>query len=197
MTASTSLPSQFYLNAEAQPIEISGLILDGYALGKSLRKSLDGLRALTVPAQDKTTPQTFYFVFGTDRLGPLVLINVDYTVSMWLGGSPAYCTVDLQMLEVPDPDTKPKSSSSAGASTGALGNLTDRQKQDGSQAAAQFIQQNTSKFSANTKKLISSNSFKLLTSDSGMVSMLDSKSDVLGVVGTWDGKTFRGTTSFF
>lgn len=187
-TTSTSLPSQIYLNAVSEPIQINGLILDTYCAKKSLRKSLTALRALTQPSEGSLTPSSFYFVFGSEKIGLLVMTNVKITVSKWLGGEPAYAIVDLTMLQIPDSDTKPKSQNIVANST--LSSLTQRQKIDGTKSADKWVQANKSKIPASIKKIISTNSYKLLTNDQGVVSILDSKSKVLAIAGIWNGKTF-------
>ena len=107
-TMGTANQSQNYLNSASEPIQINGLILDTYCARKSLRKPLNALRALTQPMEGSLTPQSFYFVFGSEKIGLCVLTNVKIVTSKWLGGEPSYAIVDLTLLQIPDPDTSSK-----------------------------------------------------------------------------------------
>jgi len=44
------------------------------------------------------------------------------------------------------------------------------------------------------RKIISVNSYKLMTTDTGVISMLDPKNNVLGIIGSWNGKVFDSST---
>ena len=187
-TMGTSLQSQNYLNSASEPIQINGLILDTYCAGKSLRKPLTALRALTQPMEGSLNPQPFYFVFGSEKIGLCVLTNVKINTSKWLGGEPAYAIVDLTMIQIPDPDTAPKPQNVISSSN--LSALTNRQKIDASKNATSWLQKNKSKIPSNIRKIISVNSYKLLTTDTGIISMLDPKNNVLGIIGSWNGKVF-------
>lgn len=188
----TSLQSQNYLNTSSEPIQINGLILDSYCARKSLRKPLTALRALTQPMEGSLYPQSFYFVFGSEKIGLCVLTNVKISTSKWLGGEPAYAIVDLTLLQIPDPDTAPKSQNVVSSSS--LSALTNRQKIDGSKNADKWLQTNKSKIPSDIRKIVSVNAYKLLTTDTGVISMLDPKNNVIGILGNWDGKLFNSST---
>ena len=191
-TMGSSLQSQSYLNSTSEPIQINGLILDTYCAGKSLRKPLTALTALTQPLPGTLSPQSFYFVFGSEKIGLCVLTNVKIITSKWLGGEPSYAIVDLTLLQIPDPDTSPKPMSYV--STSNLSSLTNRQKIDASKNATAWLNTNKSKIPSNIRKIISVNSYKLLTTDTGVISMLDPKNNVLGIIGSWNGKVFDSST---
>jgi len=191
-TMGTSLQSQTYLNSASEAIQINKLILDTYCAGKSLRQPLTALRALTQPMEGSLNPQSFYFVFGSEKIGLCVLTNVKITTSKWLGGEPSYCLVDLTMLQIPDPDTSPKPMNVISSSN--LSALTNRQKIDASKNATIWLQTNKSKIPSNIRKIISVNAYKLMTTDTGVISMLDPKNNVLGIIGSWNGKVFDSST---
>ena len=191
-TMGTANQSQTYLNSASEPIQINGLILDTYCARKSLRKPLTALRALTQPLPGSLSPQSFYFVFGSEKIGLCVLTNVKIVTSKWLGGEPSYAIVDLTLLQIPDPDTSPKPMSYV--STSNLSSLTNRQKIDASKNATAWLNTNKSKIPSNIRKIISVNSYKLLTTDTGVISMLDPKNNVLGIIGSWNGKVFDSST---
>ena len=176
----------------SEPIQINKLILDSYCARKSLRKPLTALRALTQPMEGSLTPQSFYFVFGSEKIGLCVLTNVKIVTSKWLGGEPSYAIVDLTLLKIPDPDSAPKPMSYVSSSN--LYSLTNRQKIDASKNATAWLQTNKSKIPSNIRKIISVNSYKLLTTDTGVISMLDPKNNVLGIIGSWNGKVFDPST---
>ena len=191
-TMGTAIQSQSYLNSASEPIQINGLILDSYSARKSLRKPLTALRALTQPVPGTLSPQSFYFVFGSEKIGLCVLTNVKINTSKWLGGEPAYCLVDLTMIQIPDPDTAPKPQNVISSSN--LSALTNRQKIDASKNATTWLQTNKSKIPSNIRKIISVNAYKLMTTDTGVISMLDSKLNVVGIIGSWNGKVFDSST---
>lgn len=194
ITGSTSLPAQSYSHAEAAPIEISGLIMDTWGYKKSLRKPLNDLRALTVPATGSTSPTPVYFVWGTEKIGPCVLTDVRYTTSLFLGGEPAYCVVDLSLLEVPDPDTAPKAANPT--STKPLSNLTDRQKSEASKKASDWLKANLTRLPNPIKKVVQASQYKFLTSATGVVSIVDSKNNPIGSLGSYSGTTFKPDPKF-
>ena len=191
-TMGTTNQSQNYLNSASEAIQINGLILDTYCARKSLRKPLTALTALTQPLPGTLSPQSFYFVFGSEKIGLCVLTNVKITTSKWLGGEPSYAIVDLTLLQIPDPDTSPKPMSYV--STSNLSSLTNRQKIDASKNATAWLNTNKSKIPSNIRKIISVNAYKLLTTDTGVISMIDSKSNVVGIIGSWNGKVFDSST---
>jgi len=191
-TMGSSLQSQNYLNSASEPIQINGLILDTYCARKSLRKPIESLRALTQPLPGSLNPQSFYFVFGSEKIGLCVLTNVKIITSKWLGGEPSYAIVDLTMIQIPDPDSAPKPMNYV--STSSLTALTNRQKIDASKNATAWLNTNKSKIPSNIRKIISVNAYKLLTTDTGVISMLDSKLNVVGIIGSWNGKVFDSST---
>ena len=191
-TMGTSLQSQSYLNSASEPIQINKLILDSYCARKSLRQPLTALQNLTQPVPGTLSPQSFYFVFGSEKIGLCVLTNVKIVTSKWLGGEPSYAIVDLTLLKIPDPDSAPKPMSYVSSSN--LYSLTNRQKIDASKNATAWLQTNKSKIPSNIRKIISVNSYKLLTTDTGVISMLDPKNNVLGIIGSWNGKVFDSST---
>ena len=191
-TMGTADQSQNYLNSASEASQINGLILDTYCAGKALRKPIESLRALTQPLPGTLSPQSFYFVFGSEKIGLCVLTNVKIVTSLWLSGEPAYATIDLSLLQIPDPDTSPKPMNYV--STSSLSALTNRQKIDASKNATIWLQTNKSKIPSNIRKIISVNSYKLLTTDTGVISMLDPKNNILGIIGSWNGKVFDSST---
>ena len=52
----------------------------------------------------------------------------------------------------------------------------------------------TLKIPSNIRKIISVNAYKLMTTDTGIISMLDPKNNVLGIIGSWNGKVFDSST---
>ena len=191
-TSGTANQSQTYLNSASEPIQINKLILDTYCARKSLRKPLTALQNLTQPVPGSLSPQSFYFVFGSEKIGLCVLTNVKIVTSKWLGGEPSYAIVDLSLLQIPDPDISPKPMNYV--STSSLSALTNRQKIDASKNATIWLQTNKSKIPSNIRKIISVNAYKLMTTDTGIISMLDPKNNVLGIIGSWNGKVFDSST---
>ncbi|MBW4421188.1 MAG: hypothetical protein KME13_18465 [Myxacorys californica WJT36-NPBG1] len=192
-TAATSTPSQNYLFTEGKTLRLSNLLLDSFCLKKSLRPILNDLEALLVINEKSFSPTPVYFVWGTEKFGPCVVTDIDWTETAWLAGEPAKVILNVSLLRVPDPDSVPKQTSIPKNLTSPK--LSQRQKVDGSKKAKEFLVSNVAKFSPNIKKAIQTNSYKLSTSDSGSIKVLNSKGEELGIIGTYNALTSKLDTS--
>ena len=76
-TMGTANQSQTYLNSASEAIQINGLILDTYCAGKSLRKPISALTALTQPLPGSLSHQSFYFFWVNNELiQSLILFSI-------------------------------------------------------------------------------------------------------------------------
>lgn len=197
-TFATRSPDQQFANSSAQKLEIPNIYLETYSERKSLKPLLDGIDELRKAKLDKRqfSPPILLFVFGSRRFGPCVITNVSWDEASWLGGAPARAQLSLSFLEVPKPgvlgmkaippepdppkDGKPSKP------------LTDRQKEEAIAKAQEWLKSNESKLDPRIVTTLKKKEFKLEPDPkSGDVTMLDPKGAKIGIVGRWDGKTFK------
>ncbi|WP_414579113.1 hypothetical protein [Anabaena sp. CCY 9402-a] len=192
VAALTYLPSQSYQYTSGQTLELYNLILEAWSRGKSVKPQLDALMGLmrADPAKGKYAPSPVTFTWGSNKFGLAVITELSWVETAWLGGEVASAKVNLKLLEVP-PISKadtPQERIAAAASKELP--LTERQKAEASTKAGAWLRANIKTLSTSTSQLVRSNSFKLSTSTSGVVSFLDSKNKVIGVIGTYKNGKF-------
>lgn len=190
--AISSLPAQQYNYTTGLTLELPDLLLESYASGKTCNTILQSLQELMVadPASGKYTPTLVTFIWGKDKFGPAVLTNLNWEETSWLDGQVASARVSITLLEVPKQSTSTTSTTPQPSST-SNNNLTDRQKQDASTKAKEWLTANVSKLKENISPLVKSKSYSLLTSATGEVRILDKNKKELGIVGTLVGTEFK------
>lgn len=186
-------------------LEVPRLYLDSYCLGKSLRPLLEGLDELRKAdvKKSKFNPPILSFIWGSRRFSPCVLTRISWDESAWLSGEPARVQMSLTFLQVPKPGAlgAKMTTTTFDADKKALEGkprqeLTDRQRQDASTKAREWLAANQQTLDSTTQNLVRSNRYKLLTdAKTGDVTMLDLKGQKVGTVGRWDGKTFTDQVS--
>ena len=196
VTALSSIPSQQYQHTSGLTLQLSNLLMQSYAEGKTIKLLLQRLQNLMVvdPTNNKFNPTPVYFTWGTDKFGPAVITSLDWSETSWLNGEVAEARVNLTLLEIPS--GKPSTNQSQNQLEVASNKnqvLTVRQKQDASKKAIEWLRANTKRLSSTTAALINANRFKLLTEDSGVVNLTDSKSKKLGVIGIYQNGKFITT----
>lgn len=215
-TAATSLPSQQYLYTTGRTLKLTNLLLLGWCQNQPIRSLLNNLQALMVVDAEPSSPQNsteegqtatptafspklVRFAWGSERFGPAVVTAVSWRETAWLGGEPADATVDLTLLEVPDPDTYPKQQAAieqatAEAAESAEVNLTDRQREDARKAAGEWLNNNSNldKLPPAVREAVKAKRYSWLTNVQGEVRIVPSGGEAL-LIGTYDGETFTET----
>lgn len=193
--ALTSLPSQSYQYTSGLTLQLSNLILESWARSKSIKPLLDSLLSLTKadPAKGKYSPSPVTFVWGSSRFGLAVITSLDWTETAWIGGEPASARVNMTLLEVPpvSKQENPQTKLTTKATTPQP--LTDRQKAEAISKARDYIKTNLRSVKSDVALLYRSGRYSLSVDSSGVVSFLDSKKKLLGVVGTYKNGKFSAT----
>lgn len=193
--SATSTPSQQYLYTEGRTYRFQGLLLQSYCEGKSLRSLLEGLQALMVvdPQGNSFAPKQVSFVWGSYRVGPCVITDLQVTESAWLGGETAEARVDLTLIELPPPDTNATETATPTVATPAAAQtitLSDRQREDTRKAAEQWLAANLNNLTPQVRDIVRARRFRYLTSADGTVKITDSSGTEIGTVGVYNGQTF-------
>ncbi|AFY49010.1 hypothetical protein Nos7524_3210 [Nostoc sp. PCC 7524] len=196
ITALTSTPSQQYNYTTGRTLNLSNLLLESYSSGKTCKLLLDRLQALMVanPSNRKFNLSPVYFKWGADTFGPAVITDLNWNETSWLNGQVASARVNLTLLEIPPSQLPNKaliesSDNRQQAAQNTSKVVTDRQKQDATSKTRAWLNQNVKKMSISTGNLVRSNKYKLNISSQGVITLLDSKSKLIGTVGTYkDGK---------
>ena len=191
----SSVANLQYEHSTGATLSISDLLMDTWCLGKSLRPVIDGVRALLKAKTDqgKFSPMVLAFRWGSFRFSPCVLTDIDWEVTRVLSGEPARVKMSITLKEIPKPLTRAEKDAKEKQKQALVADrrvaegkpklpLTQRQAEDASKAAKDYLISNKSNFSADVQAAIASNKYKLSTDrDSGNVSMLvDDK--VIGIV---------------
>jgi Contractile injection system tube protein len=204
--ASSSVPYLDFSNNSNITRTFSGLLMDTYSDGLSLRVILDGLKNLMIAHPDKGEfePPDLEFHWGSESFKPCKLVDMSYTIDLWLGGEPAYGTVDLTFTLVPDSDPAKIQSTAVKAQTvlqAAIAsnsttiftlppNLTNRQKTEGALIALADIKTNNSAVSPSVKNAVKSNRFDIKLSADGVAILYDKNGKELLNIGIYDGIKF-------
>ncbi|MBD2168065.1 hypothetical protein H6G04_27140 [Calothrix membranacea FACHB-236] len=190
--ALTSTPSQFYRCTKGLTLQITDLILESYSRRKTCQLLLDRLQALMIadPANGKYAPSPVYFKWGKDSFGPAVITDLSWKETSWLNGEVASARVDITFLEIPlsQLPNKAIAETSENRLKTALNKskvLTDRQKEDAASKAKKWLNQNIKKLPETISSIVRINNYKLSTSNSGVVTLFNSKSQTLGTIGTY------------
>jgi hypothetical protein len=195
-TFAARVQDQQFGGSSGQVLEIPNLYLDSYCLNKSLRPLLEGIEELRRAdlKNSKFSPPILSLIWGSRRFAPCVLTRVKWDEAAWLGGEPARVQMNLSFVQVPPPGERgiaaipPEPDIPTDGSPAQ--DLTERQRQDGSAKAKEWLNANVSELDTNTQSLVRSNRYRLSTdAKTGDVTMFDVDGKTLGVVGRWDGTT--------
>lgn len=192
----SKVAQRFYQSARGATLKIPDLLFYTYCEGKSVLPLIDGARALlrATPDKGKFAPPVLQFRMGTRKFGPCILTQVDWEERAWLGGDPARVKMSVTLEEIPKPLTKAELEAKARAkseSEQALNDasgkpklpLTQRQKEDASKAAKDYLAKNVDQLDPSTQALIKQSRYKLATDEkSGDVTMTDASGNKVGVV---------------
>ncbi|MBD2256648.1 hypothetical protein [Pseudanabaena sp. FACHB-2040] len=186
-TGVTSVPAQNYLYTKGRTLELPDLLMESYAAGKSLRQLIEGLEQLLIADPATFTPKPVLFIWGTERFGPAVVTNIDWSETAWLGGEPAEARVSLSLLQIPEAETP---TSTVAAPTGNVA-LTDRQRADARGQAGSWLNQNLTRLNPQVREAVQASRFRYLTNEQGEVTITDATGKPIGVAGVWDGFTWK------
>jgi len=205
VSASTSsVPYQDYLNGSGIKRSFTGLLLDTYSDGLSLRVIIDGIKDLMVahPEKAEYEPPTVEFHWGSESFKPCKLLDMSYTIDLWLGGEPAKGTIDLTLVQIPSTDPARLSPTSVDAAQQELTraivsnpnvisslpvSLTERQKADGVALAVADLKANLAKLSTTSRNAIRTGKFSVIINAIGEAKLLDPKGGILMNAGKYDG----------
>lgn len=199
-TQGVRVPQQQFQHSTGKTLNLSGLVLDAWWMGKSVQPLVDGLDTLIEASieEQQYSPPVLSFVMGSRTvLAPCVLQRVTVKENGWLaGGQVARASVDLVLLEVPSEDIDRGQDAATVTPDEAAAEegrprlpLTDRQRQDASARAKTWLNENLSTLAPNLRPLVQSNSYLLATdAETGDVTMYDADRQAIGVVGRWDGQ---------
>lgn len=192
-TALTKLPNYNYNYTTGLTLTLPNLILVSHSRGKTLTNLFNSLRELMVAdiANKRYEPLRVKFVWGSDTFGSAVITDISWVENEWLSGEVAGARLNMTLLQVPstlinNPDTF-KSKLNDASKKKTL--LTDRQKQEASTKANKWLTDNIKKIKNPLTSIIKAKKYKLLTSNDGVVTMLNTKNNLIGTIGT-----YRGTT---
>lgn len=195
-TMSVREPDLQFGGTEPKTLEINDIYLDSYCQGKSLQPLLDGLEELAKAdlSRSRFAPLVLSFVWGHKRFAPCVLTALEWEESGWLAGAPARVQLNMKLTRVPPPQQlgqQPIPPEPDPVEDGPTKPLTDRQRQDASNNAKKWLQDNQTKLPTAVSTLVKSNAYLLATDKAtGDVTMTNGKGEKLGIVGRWDGKEF-------
>lgn len=205
-TQGVRVPQQQFQHSTGKTLNLSGLVLDAWWMGKSVQPLVDGLDTLIEASieEQQYSPPVLSFVMGSRTvLAPCVLQRVTVKENGWLaGGQVARASVDLVLLEVPSEDIDRGQDAATVTPDEVAAEegrprlpLTDRQRQDASARAKTWLNENLSTLAPNLRPLVQANSYLLATdAETGDVTMYDTDRQAIGVVGRWDGQeTFTVT----
>jgi hypothetical protein len=194
-TALTSTPSQQYKYTTGLTLQLSNLLMQSYAEGKTCKLLLQRLQGLMVadPINSKLTPSLVYFTWGSDKFGPAVITSLDWTESAWLNGEVAAARVNFTLLEVPSiklestPTAKDLEKASRKPAT-----LTPRQLIESANEATKWLKSNVKNLPENITALVKTTNYKLSTDSQGNVTIFSNKNENLGIVGQYKNGKFTG-----
>jgi Contractile injection system tube protein len=223
VTAATSIPAQQYYYTTGRELQIEGVLMETWYLRRSLRPLLEQLQFLLVPdiPNQSLSPKVLTFCWGAQTFTPCVLTDLDWTEKSWLNGEPATVELSMTLLEIPPPDgdmvsrwageqkkiTGPGDSQSGTPDSKAKDakdpkgkkkiqpTLTDRQTQEASKKADDFLKSNKTKFDPQVQERLKSGNYQLqVDPKSGDVNLLNGAGGAaVGKVGNWDGTQFDTT----
>jgi Contractile injection system tube protein len=193
---------QYYMTT-GRTLKLPGLVLESWYIGKTIKPLLNGLESLMEADISKNiyNPPILSFVWGKNWFGPCVISELSWDEKGWLNGMPANATMNLTLLELPEPvrktdalAPKPKSVDddpkelTPKAGEKLRNPLTDRQMKEASAEAEKWLQANKDKCSDVVKGMLKNKSYFLLTEKTtGVVAFLDKSKQLIGNVGQWDG----------
>ena len=185
----TARQPQVYGYTTGTTLRLDNLLLDTFCDGRSGRELIEGLGRLTLPAAETLKPPLVYFVYGTFSFGPAYITDLSWETEAWLNGEPAIGRISIALIEVPgSPTTATTTGTTTPTSAGTIPDLTDRQKLEARQQADAWLSANINRLRPDIQQRVRSRSFKFLTSETGSVQITDSSGQVLGTIGTWDGR---------
>lgn len=200
-TYATRTPIQQYQYTSGRKLNLPGILLDTWWLGKSVQPLLDGIAALT---EAKLTEKTYnppvlsLVVAQRVVLAPCVLTSLSVTEAGWLaGGQAARAQIDIELLEVPSSAIdRGQQATTATPQENTDGRprlpLTERQRAEGSAKAKAHLQAQATLYIPRITALIQSGTYLLSTDpETGDTSLYDASRNRVGTVGRWDGTTFR------
>lgn len=205
-TAYTSVPTKQWYRGKGAVWNLNELLLEAYYASKSIAPLLTQLADLRNPITSKdgyTSPPVLYFVWGTRKLGPAVLTNLQVKEDGWASGIPTSAKVSITLEEIPPTDLRPNgrgkapSESTKGSPVAASSSsktptlksdLTERELADAETKVRAALAANPPKSQI---ALIKTKNFKLeLNKQTGVVKISDAKGTSLGIVGIYDGTAF-------
>lgn len=183
----SNAPEISFSNVTAKKLIVQGLFFDTWCERKDQTEYLESLDKLkeVSPSEGIFEPPTLSFIFGENRFEPCKLVKAPRTVRKFLGksGKPAGVAIEFEFIKIPPTvfsDTEIIKPPDA---------LTERQLEEGIEAAQAYLKENTERYDSIITQIIDSEEYELVSADDGTISMIV-ESQSIGVVGTWDGSEF-------
>jgi hypothetical protein len=174
------------------------VLLEAHWLGRSVQRSIDSLEALIVgdPKAPVPTPKILVFAWGSRTIKPIVLTSIEVTEQAFLnGGEVSSATVSLEFVEIPPSDADPTDRARLlEAERAKILKLTERQKDDATGAADEWLRANLASLPKPLQEVIKAGDYTLTADDAGVITMTK-KADktALGTVGIYKSKKFETT----
>lgn len=178
------------------------VLLDAHWLKRSVQRSIDSLDALIVgdPKAPVPTPKILAFAWGSRVIKPIVLTSIAVVETAFLnGGDVARATLDLEFVEIPPSDADPTDRARLlEAERAKIIKLTERQKDEATKFADDWIKANLASIPATVQESVKSGDYELTADDGGIVKMTkQSNKTPLGIVGIYKSKKFEPTGQKF
>lgn len=191
-TFNARIQDQTFGSSSGLTLDISDLMLETYRYGRTFKPLLEGIEELRKPDITKGifAPKVLSFIFGEFRFSPCVISgNINWNETAWLNGLAARATLSFSLLQLPTPG---KLGLSEIAPELVPQRFTDRQLEDSSKAAKEYLEANIQNYSETVVGYIRANTYKLTTDRaSGVIQMTDPQGKTIGTIGIYDGKTIN------
>jgi hypothetical protein len=189
-------PTRHYNGASGAKLVIGDILMSTHCMGKTVLPLIEGARSLlrAKPEENKFAPPVLMFRWGKRRFGPCILTDLSWDESAWLDGDPAKAVMTMTLEEIPRPKTKAELEAKARSRAEdsekkrkAQGKppikLTDRQRQEASDRAKEYLKTNRKSWAPDVQSEIDKGAYKLLTdAETGDVTLISKKGEKVGVV---------------
>ncbi|MGJ3244935.1 MAG: hypothetical protein ACFE0I_02540 [Elainellaceae cyanobacterium] len=191
-TALRSVQAKQYSHTSGRTLSLPNLLMESHSAQRSLRPLIDGLQSLLIanPSQGLYSPPVVYFLWGSERFGPAVLTSLNWEVTLILSGEPAEARVSLTLEEIP-----PDGSKTAQPNESTLNDvaLTDRELEEASVLASDFLESNFRRLSGSIREGLRTQRYSINVAQDGQIGLLDTDGSSLGSIGIYDGFDFQGS----
>lgn len=193
VTHATTVPDKDFSHTSPMTLSFKDIQLETWWAGKHCMPLLDGLLELTRAhvAQGEYAPPKMSFIFGDRRFEPVVVKSPSWEEEKWLSGNPAGVKLSFTLERVPfgepaDSYTPPLETEGDAVNLA----LTDRQMEEGRDAAIAALPDHLSELPDPVSELIRSEDYSLSPATDGKIWLLDGDGAEVGSIGSWDGSVF-------